>query len=346
MTVPRPLEIQDPRFYPASYDAAADAFMFSSIDEATLLAPFLDARMGEAWHRRAPVAADRIELPEPPRHPSWLFHTAFCCSTLLARALHAPPLAVSLKEPHALMDLATASLAAERLPAGRLEARIEAAVALLGRPWSPAGRVLVKPTNAVNRLLGPLLDATPGSRAVLLHGGLEEFLISCLKKLPGAEQPLRWMVQYLLPGTRLERALGISAQQPFNPIEAAVLVWHAQMEIYADALAADGPDRLRTLSLSTLLERPHAAVAACADWLDLGTGDDDAMKDGRERVTAVFSRNSKAVDVAYDPTTRERERERLRERHAGVVQAALEWVSHSVTPRATLPAAWKPLQVG
>lgn len=340
------LEFLDPRHFPVSYDAKTDAFLFTRMDEATLLAPFLDSRLGAAWDRRMPFPAARIRTPKTPHPPTWLFHTAFCCSTLLARALHDPPATVSLKEPHVLLDLANLSLARSHAPE-LLRARIDTTVSLLGRPWTEGGRILLKPTNVANRLLQALLDAAPGSRAVLLHGSLEEFLVSCIKKLPGAEQPLRWMVQYLLPGTRLERVLGIASGQPFNPVESAVLIWHAQMELYADALAADVGDRLRTLSMDTLLARPDTAVAACAEWLGLPSHPSDDPLVRHERIAAVFSRNSKTADARYGPEKRERERQQLRTLHGPLVDAALEWAAREVTPQAVLPArgGWKPLAV-
>ncbi len=337
-----PLDLEDPRHFPVSYDASADAFCFASIDASTLAAPFLDARMGDAWARKQALPMPGVD-PSTTVAPAWLFHTAFCCSTLLARALHAPPHAIALKEPHALTDLATLSLSPDPAASDRLGTRIGEACHLLARPWAPSGRVLIKPTNAVNRLIPRLLDATPDSRAVLLHGSLEEFLYSCLKKLPGAEQPLRWMVQYLLPGTQLQQALGVSPTHPFNPVESSVLVWHAQVERYADALVNDPRDRLRSLDMTRLLDDPPAMVAAVAGWLGLDTGEDDMGQAFDARVEAVFTRNSKDPGRQYGPDTRARERAELRERLGPIVDAALEWSSRAIAPLARMPAAWKPV---
>lgn len=334
---PASASAEDPRVFPVRYVPAVDRFLFAELDLAMLDAPFLDQRMGDPWSAAGPRAIDTTALPAG--RPAWLFHTAFCCSTLLARALHAPPATVALKEPHVLMDLASHALEDHRPGTPSLAARTDAACRLLGRPWQAGGHVLVKPTNAVNRILPELLAATPGSHAVLLHGSLEDFLYSCLKKLPGAEQPLRWMVQYLLAGTRLQASLGIRPDHPFNPVEASVLTWHAQMERYADALADDAGDRLRSLGMNTLLEAPVDRVASVARWLGLDLGG----AGWEDRVAAVFARNSKDASALYDPATRRAERDALRRRFEPMVEAALEWAANAVAPHTRMPA-WKDLE--
>src|SRR5690349_12255151 len=100
----------DPRHYVADYDAAADAFLAVDVDEALLArAPFLDRRLEVDWNGALRVDAAAVAAPDV-APPAFVFHTAFCCSTLLARALDAPPRVVALKEPLALMSLSQASL--------------------------------------------------------------------------------------------------------------------------------------------------------------------------------------------------------------------------------------------
>jgi hypothetical protein len=337
-------DLADPRWLPLTYDAGHDAFRFATIDLEMLgHAPFLDQRLGPVWQQALAVSAIDVDhaagAPAFARPaPAWLFHTAFCCSTLLARALHAPPAAVALKEPHALMAMAQLSLHESRLPPGLLDARLRTTVALLGRPWTADGRILVKPTNAVNRLLPRLLALAP-ARAILLHGGLEDFLVSCCKKLPGAQAPMRWMAQYLLPGTRLEPALAIPSDHELNFVEACVLTWYAQMELYADALAADGSDRLRSLDMAALLAQPEGTVRACARHLALEVGDDASA-----RVAQVFARDSKRTDASHGRERRDAERAAVLERHGELVRAGLAWAERVVAPWATLPD-WKQLEI-
>ncbi|HEY0662545.1 MAG TPA: hypothetical protein VGD21_14640 [Lysobacter sp.] len=338
------MDLRDPRWLPLSYEARGDSFLFASVDLDLLgQAAFLDQRLTDVWQRSVAVSAADAGVADSATEPAWLFHTAFCCSTLLARALHAPPDAVALKEPQVLLDLTRLSLDESLLAPGLLEHRLLDAVRLLGRPWKPGGRILIKPTNAVNRLLPNLLAAAPASRALLLFGGLEDFLLSCVKKLPGAEEPMRWMAQYLLPGTRLQKLLGIPEGHRFNFVESCVLTWHAQIERYSDALAADSNDRLRSLDMQVLLAQPMAVVQACAGWLGL---DNPASAQGREaRVEQVFSRNSKQTDAAYGPERRAAERVAIMARYGELVNAALAWSDNAIAPHTRQPGDWKPLPV-
>lgn len=333
-------DFDDPSWVLLGYEADGDRFRAAQVGIEELgAAPFMDRRMEQPWQRSVLLPAPdvpRIAMPKG----AWLFHTAFCGSTLLARALHAPLSSVSLKEPAALYDLTRLSMAGATAPAV-LEARLRQATALLLRPWTAGGAVLVKPTNPVNRLMRQLLAITTDSKAILLYGSLEEFLLSCFKKLPAAETPMRWMMQHLLAGTMLERRLGIPGGHRFNFVECCVLTWYAQIEIYAGALADDHRDRLRTLDMRSMLADPVRAVSACSDWLGL---DDRSSRDERAaRVQATFARNAKQVGQAYGPDARRIERSDVRKAHGDAVAATVSWARTQVEPYAGAPANWKPL---
>src|SRR5690606_3216228 len=117
-----------------------------------------------------------------------------------------------------------------------IDARLATVLALLGRSWTPGGRVLIKPTNQVNSLIGRILALQPDSAAILLYSSLEQFVVSCFEKLPLAETRIRWMAQHLLVGSELSARFGISPRHPFSLPEACVFTWYAQMERYAKAL--------------------------------------------------------------------------------------------------------------
>lgn len=329
---------RDAHWFPLEFDAANDAFVLQQCTLASLGdAAFLDQRFVVDRSGAVVLAATEVAEHVAPSSPAWLFHTAFCCSTLLARALHAPPAAVALKEPTMLLTLSTASLAPH--DAAWLDARIAHAASLLARPWSEGGRVLVKPTNQVNRLL-PKLVALPGApRAVLLYSSLREFLISCAKKLPAAETRIRWMAQHLLPGAMLQRALGVPANHPFNFVESCVLTWYAQVERYAQALAGPARERARTLDMDVLLARPEQCVRACASWLGL---EHEGLA---QRVAAEFSRNSKHTEQPFDPAQRAREKQRVLERYGPLIDQAERWAADAIAPAAQMPRDWRPLEV-
>lgn len=329
------LDLSDPCWFPADYLANTDQFRMLRLSlDRVGNAAFLDQRLDTDGAAEVLVDAASTHADIPAHPPAYLFHTAFCGSTLLARALHAPPRVVALKEPLALLSL---SAAAARHDPGVISERLATTLRLMARGWSADGMCLIKPTNQVNRMMPDILALQPQSRALLLYSSLEEFVVSCFGKLPLAETRIRWMAQHLLAGSPLSARLGIPADYPFSLPQSCVFTWFAQIERFAVALDGDAADRLRTLDLEALQTRPVASVAATADWLHLPS------RPSTERITAVFQRDAKATQRAYDPATRDVERAAVRARFGNVIQRTLDWARTDIEPNARLPAAWKPL---
>lgn len=331
-------DLDDPAWFPVDYDPASDRLsLIRTRADVIAAASFVDGRTPLSDHAGHSIA---VADCDPGQHaPALLFHTAFCGSTLLARALQAPPMVMSLREPSALLALAMASLRPGAFPPAQIERAAGVILGLLGRPWAERGRVAIKPTNQVNRILPLLLQVSPQSRVLLLHSSLEQFIVSCLKKLPAAEQQVRWMAQALLPGTQLAQRLGIPLTHPFNLVESAVLTWFAQMEIYATALNADSDDRLRSVSIDTMLAQPAPVVAAAADWLQLP----GAHAGLAARVSETFARNAKAQGQAFDSSQRDQENAVMRQRYGDVIRKAMQWAEQTIAPAALVPVTWKPL---
>lgn len=104
----------------------------------------------------------------------FIFHTAFCRSTLLVRAVDAPGVAAGLSEPAIVPSMTNAG--------ADLQAIIGPIVALLSRPWRDGEAVIVKPTNHANMLLPALLRSSPQSRAILMSNPMPSFLRSVARK--------------------------------------------------------------------------------------------------------------------------------------------------------------------
>ena len=322
--------------FPVDFDPQRDEFlMLPMAAECIADAAFLDQRLGGDWTTATRV--DWRDVPATSQRPgvALLFHTAFCCSTLLARALQSPPRVIALKEPLALSQIASAALSQ---PRSQIQGPLCAALQLLARPWAPGGRCLIKPTNQANNLLPDILRMTSG-KAILLYSSLPEFVVSCCKKLPEADTRVRWMAQHLLKDTHLQHVLGIAWNHHFHFIESCVLTWYAQMERYADALAADSDDRLRSLDMQAMLADPAGVVAAAADWLQLEI-DASALQ---ARVLTEFQRNSKHPDRPYDLTRRAEERKQAMTHYADVQDNALAWAHETIVPVARMPIDWKSL---
>jgi hypothetical protein len=205
----------------------ARTFRFLSIAPSVLEeSVFLDTRIQAQLAQATPVAADRLDGVGPAASTGFLFHTSFCCSTLLARLLHVEGRSIALKEPLVLRRLADARHSG--VPAGKLTGL---SVRLLARPWTNGGHVLIKPTHVALNIATELLEAAPAARAVLLYGTLEDFLISNIKKPPASQQKVPELAERALLASGWHERLPREALAPPDFLSGVALQWCAQLEL-------------------------------------------------------------------------------------------------------------------
>ncbi len=301
-------------------------------------APFLDERLKPFIEARANLAYTAAQqagaIAAAP--PVFIFHTAFCCSTLIARALDRRGICLALKEPRALMDLANA----RRLPSAGLApdtfpSRITLVTSLLARPLTAGERVLLKPTNTVNNILAELLEAHSDSRALLVHSDLEGFLISILKK----GEPGRAFARQLFAIFRLDhpllRDIDGRAALKLTDLQAAVFAWLAQIDYFRQAIARFG-ERVRSLHADDFLARPGDTLRAAARFFSL---DHDESTIDEVLEGPLLRRDSKNAGRGYGADDRERERQQVVARHGEEIAFILEWAR-----RLRPEAGWRRLE--
>lgn len=314
----------DARWFPVDLHVPERRFMFARLDiDALERSTFMDTRLDAALTSVDHVSADALAaLPLPARPPAWLFHTSFCGSTLLARALHVAPLQVALKEPLVLRRLGDARHGGR--DAGTLCA---VSARLLARPWSADGGVLVKATHAALNVAADLLGATPGSRAVLLTSSLDDFLVSNLKKPRETLEKVPSLAERALQAGTLHRRLPAQALQPPDLLCAVALQWAAQRDVLL-GLMARFADRVRLLDFADLARDPVGVSLACSRWWGL-PATEDAI---RARAADVAQRNAKAMDVSYSAAQREQEGRLVQDHHGDDLKRAHEWARRFVLP--------------
>ena len=313
----------DPAWLPHKLDMGRGVIQFARIGrEGLAREAFLDARMGGSVEgtAEAPIEALAQSAPRRPL-PAFIFHTAFCCSTLMARALEAPGRTLALKEPDILMSLANAYRMAKDAGArAKVDAARDLILRLLARPHRDEERVVVKPTNTANNLAPVIAGA--GARCVLLYGDLKGFLVSVLKKGEACKAFVR--KQYTIFALDGEGVGAIPERQALGltDLQIAALVWRHQMEMFARLLAAPGSGRMRSLDFRTLLDRPAQTLIAADAHLLLG-GEDSALKAAAEG--PVFRTNSKFDDQDYDAGARARDEAALIARHEEELAMIEDW---------------------
>lgn len=335
----------DPAWLPHKMDIAKGAMRFARIDRQGLAREaFLDNRMsgsvaGWADARIDDIAHEADALPAPASQPVFIFHTAFCCSTLMARALDAQGKALALKEPDILMDLANAYRMAKGPDARRTVDNAQRLVMrLLARPHEGSERVLIKPTNTANNL-APVVTKL-GARAVFLFGDLKGFLISVLKKGEACKAFVR--KQYTIFALDDAGVGGIPERQALGltDLQIAALVWRHQMELFTRILNAPGADHVRSLDFRVLLDRPVDALTAASEHLQLGV---DAQTLKEVANGPVFQKNSKFGDQDYDAGARARDEAALMERYGEELAMIENWAMRLKLANDISPSLPKPL---
>lgn len=233
--------------------------------------PFLtDDCLGpvEAMHE-LPVAECLAQAKPGPLH--FLFHSAFCGSTLLTRAFDRPGAAMGLSEPVILNDVVGfRRRGAEPRAVARLA---DAAIRLLARPFAADEVVVVKPSNLINPLAELLLALRPEAKAIFLFAPLETFLLSVARKGLPCRLWVRELAEGFLGAGYLE-PLGIAPDALLrqSDLQIAATGWLAQHAHFAALANKLGPTRLRTLDADRMGGDPTTAVAAAAAHFGLALG--------------------------------------------------------------------------
>lgn len=317
------VDVADPRWFPVDLDPLTPRFAMLRIDEGHVTGPaFMDNRLGVDFAAALPVPLSAMPaLPAPPR-AAWLFHTSFCCSTLLARALQDTPACMVYREPLVLRRLSDArdrgmAVAQWMTPTTRL----------LFRPWRHDGAVVVKPTHAALNIAADLLAATPGSRAVALLSSLDDFLISNIKKTPETQAKVPSLVERAVAAGSLRHRLAGREIEPPSLLAAVALQWVAQRELLVD-IDVQAPGRLRFIDASRVLADLAGTARDCLDWWDL-PADDFAL---HARSAAVAGVNAKQTSASYSARQREDEAAQLARMFARELAEARAWFECEILP--------------
>ena len=318
-------DLADARWFPVDLQVPRREFGFLPIGQDVLeRSAFLDTRIQAPLQEAVAVAVESAAQAVMPVAPlAWLFHTSFCCSTLLARVLHLPPWQVVLKEPLVLRRLGDA-----RHAHWPLEGLLEPTVRLLTRPWDPGGAVVVKPTHAALNVAVELLAASPQSRGMILTSSLDDFLVSNLKKTAETQAKTPALAERALQAGSFHARLPPAALAPPDLLSAAALQWAAQRELCVDIMAAVGSHRLRMVDASILLADVPGVAWQCAQWLRLPVPEDRLAA----RADEVSRRNAKAVEAQYDAHHRAADVRMIQARCGGQIVAARRWFDRTVMP--------------
>ena len=302
------------------YDEQADAWQFRHVTrDQHRAAPFLtDQALGTDPR---PTVVARTDAGVPSRGAlHFLFHSAFCASTMLVRALDTPGSAMGLSEPVVLNDMV--GWRRRGAPPRQHGATMTAALDWLSRPWSEHEAVVVKPSNVFNPLAHGAMVLRPDARAVLLYAPLRPFLLSVARKGLWC----RLWVRELLEGYMIDGVLpfDFEARDYFrqSDLQVAAIGWLAQQAMF-QRLAGALPGRVATLDSETLTTRPADTVAAVATFYGLSQRDSAAISQH-----PALHRDSKS-GASFTSGQRQADQDATYRAHFDEIDQVVEWAENA-----------------
>ncbi len=315
---PPPLRLT-PEWLAHRYDPQQDAVHFVQADRGLRRsAAFLtDENLPSFNEPLVAQRADSLAAAPGPSPIHFIFHSAYCCSTLLANAYDREGASSSFKEPTILNDL-VGWRHRGGAPA-RVTEVLEGSLRLLARPFAEGEASVVKPSNVVNGLAETMLAMRPGAGCVLLYAPLRVYLGSIAGKGLWGRLWVRDLLMKQLQDGLID--LGFETKDHFlqTDLQVAAVGWLAQHHLFA-RLARLHPGRVRTLESEALLARPAEALAAIDGLFGL-----DSEAGAREQIVQrVFRRHAK-FGGEFDRADRVEGQRAAGEAHADEIEKVLSW---------------------
>tara|TARA_R110000868_G_scaffold144214_2_gene363049 strand:- start:279 stop:1313 length:1035 start_codon:yes stop_codon:yes gene_type:complete len=312
------------------FDPIHDAFQFVSVDRAHRQSvPFLtDEHIGSAAEPLVITRSNVSGLIDMHRPLHYIFHSAYCCSTLLVNALDQSGSASGLKEPVVLNDLV-----GWRHRGGdptKIADVLTTTLGLLARPFEGTEAVIVKPSNAVNGLAAAMMTLRPNAHAILLYAPLRTFLTSIARKGMWGRLWVRELLSLQLKDGLVDLGFSPPDYLRHTDLQAAAVGWLAQQKLFSQ-LAARWPSRVMTLCSEELTASPVTAVGACATFFGLATNPESYPNN----IEQAFNRDAKDGTV-FLPGQRERTQQNGEALHADEIDKVMVW-AEAVAATADVP---------
>ncbi len=316
--------VRDPNWMPCAYDVRRNALNFAYLDrQGRAEAVFLDGRYVRGARLSGYVPASKlpagvIREVSGPLH--FIFHTAFCCSTLLTRALDQPGFSMGLKEPSVFAGFARPR-ASGRVALGSIGA-LETTLNLLSRPLFGHETQVVKLNNVFTALIPQMMGLRPDAKAILLYSPLENFLRAVTRRGPEGRVYARELYQALSIVMPLDVTFTDEQLMLQTDMQIAAQAWMMQVACFRQ-LEMHYPHRVRTLNSDSLIADPAAALAKLCEFLDI-----DLDAEARASIVngPIFREHAKQPGVAFDGAAYTQQRQSA-EGYGVEITRAVQWAA-------------------
>lgn len=322
----------NPEYYLNGIDLDAKTCDFLKIDKSAYQrSAFMDHRLQSSI--KVPVhaplnslsAAAQTKPDNAPAGPcSYIFHTSFCCSTLLSHCLQMEGAALTIREPSVLMQLANL----KRVPHPEFasqeqqHALLSMASRLLSKSTGAGEAVVIKPTNVANNLIEDIARYVRPHGILFLYSNLEYFLVSIAKKNEGGRAFVRHIFNIIRSDSPRTSAVTHEAMAKLTDLQMAAFVWYTQIDNFLQLLAMFPGYNIRTLNCDAFLVDPQGVLEKVCKLFDIKTTSDRIhhIING-----PIFTRSSKNNDRAYTPRMRQDEYNSILEKHRESIESVLAW---------------------
>ena len=318
--------LSDVRYFPVHIDFERDRLIFVQTTRQRLsTSSFIDGRtpIGTGIAVETSLSECVAAKWSPPKGlDRFIFHVAFCGSTLLATLLDVPGKSLSLREPHVLIDVAEAA-SSQSIPA---KPAVDLVRELLRRPWQPGERNLCKPSNWANNLI-PILTSRPAQiRPLFLATDGRDYLRALLRgghdRIEYALRATDHLLRHHESSDDLwARAVSDTVDGLEIAARIALISLHLQFLMFGMAARQGSWGRSHLLTLDEIEDDPVRAALTAARALDLDIEEPDVVSSAR-RWTGRYAKDRKE---RYSVSRRRAENERIEKAHGGVIDRALDW---------------------
>jgi hypothetical protein len=306
------------------YDDTQDAFQFRQVSwPRRAETPFLsDENLAQVGEARS-LAADDIALAQISQSPlHFIFHSAFCASTLLTKALSDGGVS-TLSEPQVLNDLIGAVRRGQSGP--DVARRLDQGLALLARPMTGTDAVVVKPSNLVNHLARAILTLRPESRAILLYAPLPIFLTSVARKGLWCRLWVRELLEYQIDLGMINFGFTAKDYLRMSDLQVAALGWLVQHQLFQSLKSGPLAARVLMIDSERLTQHPEEVLPRLCQHL---VPNMDGMRIEAVLKSRALTQHSK-FGHDFSPQERLLEQEQAQSAHADEIEKVTLW-AHEV----------------
>jgi len=261
-------------------------------------------------------------------HGHFIFHSAFCGSTLMSRALDIEGTACVLREPRVLHELALMKPGSSLPDEHRLA--LDVSLDLMQRSRLPGEKVIIKPANVANPLIEYIMERQPDSRALLMYLSLPDFIMAIARRR-------RWSWARNL-AVFYRRHLEFETRQTqellyLTDLQIAAFLWLQQQAQFARLVRELPEGRVATLRADVFAARATESIAAAAAFFGLSLDEDEAAA-----ITAgpAFQKHSKRDAENYDESTRKRDEALVKFAFGPEIEQGTEW-GQAIAADASIP---------